>query len=126
MRAHTGLTLVATLGALLTLPLSADAETFEIVFYGRPGNSAFLPRLSDYTVVFTGRFTIADGALGRPGALILYRDPAFLGFDVTIRTSVRSYSFNLADPNDRFPGDPYPGRLAGDPVQGLRLDSTGQ
>jgi hypothetical protein len=126
MRPLRQFTTVATLCALLSVPLSASGETFDLVFYGIRGTQPQLQRLSQYTLMFTGTFTIADAALGRPGALILYRDGAFLGFDVTIETPVRSYNFNLADPNDIFPGDPYQGRATGDPLQGLRLDAAGR
>jgi hypothetical protein len=128
MHVRRPLALATALAALVLAPATVVAETFDLIFYGRVGSATVLQRLSQYPLVFTGTFTIDDTALGRPGALILYRDGAFLGFDVTIQTASRAYNFNLSDSNDKFPGDQYPVNAVTrtDPLQGLRLDASGR
>ena len=107
---------------------ATPSQSFALTFYGVPRlQSGVQPNISLYTKIFSGTFEIASAALGIPNNLILYRNPAFLAFDVPIATAVSSYDFNLENPRIKFPGDPYPvnGGTQTDPVQGLRLDAGG-
>jgi Abnormal spindle-like microcephaly-assoc'd, ASPM-SPD-2-Hydin len=125
---------VAIFGFVLPLLLGSNAraqsQTFPLKFYGIPGFQAGVvsSNISMYPEVFAGSIEIADSALGIPDNIILYRDPAFLKFDAQISTSRGLYEFDLADPNDKFPGDPYTVNhvTKSDLVQGLRLDDNGQ
>ena len=125
--------------ALLTLllPRIAGAQTappsqkFTIDFYGNSGFAAGVDaNISQYSLHFQGTFEIAASALGSANAngLILYHDPSFMSFDVPVTTPHATYDFSLSNPDIKFPGDPYPFNFVTktDPVQGLRLDSTGQ
>ena len=107
---------------------AAQATSFDITFYGvQFPATPIQPNISDYTNIFTGTFEIADSALGIPNNLILFRDPAFLAFDATFTTAIRTYDFNLHDPLTRVPGDTFPtsGGISTIPAQGIRLDSAG-
>jgi len=91
---------------------AAQAASFDITFYGvQFPATPIQPNISDYTNIFTGTFEIADSALGIPNNLILFRDPAFLAFDATFTTAIRTYDFNLHDPLTRVPGDTFPRHL---------------
>jgi PEP-CTERM motif len=104
---------------------AARAASFDITFYGvRFPATPIQPNISDYTNIFTGTFEIADSALGIPNNLILFRDPAFLAFDASFTTAVRTYDFNLQDPLIKVPGDLVPS-VTLIPAQGIRLDSAG-
>ena len=116
------------LGIRIANVTSQPSQSFTITFYGLTGASFSIPRnISYFTKIFTGTFQIANSALGIPNNLILYRNPAFLSFDVPITTDVRTYDFNLSNPDIKFPGDPFPanGGTQTEPLQGLLLDAGG-
>ncbi len=128
-------TISATLGAVsksTTLTLTTTPvvpASFHLDFYGNSGlQTGVIDNLFNYSNTFLGSFQVAATALGTPKNLYLYRDPAFLAFDAPFSTNFNNYDFNLNNGDSiYFPGDQYPfaDGTNTDPVQGLRLDTSG-
>ncbi len=93
---------ISVIIASALLPFAAVSKTYEIKFY--EGISAGSNLYANYQDAGVGTFEIADSAIA-PDSLVLFTDPAFKSFDVSLNTIYGSAQFTKGV--DAFPGDHF-------------------
>ncbi len=105
---------------ILYLSPAPLAATYQLTFYEQTsgGNNIF----DNYILAGRGTFAVADNSV-RPNNLVLFSDPEFLAFDVTMDTSVDGPTRHVLGIDD------FPGRDVNDGREtelGIRFDSNAQ
>ncbi len=104
---------------ILCLSPATLAATYQLTFYEQTsgGNNLF----DNYTLAGRGTFTVADNSV-RPNNLVLFSDPEFLAFDVTMDTSVDGPTRHVLGVDDFPPREPEETQLQ----QGILFDDNAQ